>query len=70
MTEPTLRCVKCGSTDISTTFHEATECSYEYCDDCHESHGCKGGQDEHLVRFCRVCRFEWYDSPLDAAVKT
>jgi hypothetical protein len=62
MTE--IRCVKCGSTEISTTFHGSTDCFREYCDDCHE-HGCHGGKGEHLVRYCRGCSYVWYDLPID-----
>ena len=58
-----LRCAKCGSDDINTSWHQG-----------HGRYG-SGGCGfyakvvvyvEHLHRTCRNCQFEWADDTLDA----
>ena len=62
-----MTCPKCGSEDINTTFHPATDCTK--CNDCHEylslTKRCPGGTEEHLHRHCRGCQFSWNDPTLE-----
>lgn len=59
-------CPKCGSGDISTTWHPASDCSFDTCTDCHHGYRCKGGREEHLQMTCRGCGHVRYQAPLDA----
>ena len=54
-------CIKCGSTDIATTWHEDKwACGY----DSRQRFPTMDG--EHLHKHCRGCHFEWSIPPNDA----
>jgi hypothetical protein len=52
------RCPKCGSNLVGSGFH--SEQCMEY--------GCPGrwDDDEHILRHCQRCHYEWLEAPLDA----
>ena len=57
-------CIKCGSTDIATTWHEDKwACGY----DSRQRFPTMDG--EHLHKHCRGCHFEWSIPPNDAKEK-
>jgi predicted nucleic-acid-binding Zn-ribbon protein len=56
-------CVKCGSTDINTSYHRSYGMSIL-------AGGCGWtnlrGHGEHLHKTCRNCQYEWAEATLDA----
>lgn len=52
-------CLKCGADNPTVTYHEGG-CG---CGRCH-AHECKGGSEDHLVRHCVRCHFEWIEAPI------
>jgi len=68
MTE--LTCIKCGSSDIYTRYHDAKP----HCAECkklgHKPPSCERDdcdrKDEHLLRVCRSCGWSWLDDVLEA----
>jgi len=50
-------CPKCGSKDILSSYEEGYKCGCENPD--HD-------RSEHIERFCKNCRYEWQELPLDA----
>lgn len=67
--DPDAKCVKCGSEDVTTSFHQTTTCSFDHCDRCHNSTDCEGPSLEHFKRYCRNCLYKWVEATLDAKTK-
>lgn len=58
---PSRLCVKCGSEDVTTSYHSNEG------RDCHYGRVC-WGQDvvsEHLLRCCMRCGFDWVEATLE-----
>lgn len=66
--ERTLRCEKCGGTDIGTAYHKAHALSWYDCS--YSSHTKRSS--EHLHHTCRTCQWDWCDfipSPTEPATR-
>ncbi len=56
---PAAKCPKCGGSEINSLWHRATEYPGYDC----RNHG--SPREEHVVRHCTCCRYEWAETPLD-----
>ncbi len=54
-------CIKCGSKEVNSNYH-SENCQRNFTSDT----ACHYVEEEHMLRVCTNCRFEWLESPLDA----
>jgi|SRR5207253_639292 len=71
---PSAKCVKCGGEEVSTAWHQRGKCSrvdtsafsnvgLKFCDNAKGP--CADIAEDHLLRDCSNCGYEWLERPLD-----
>lgn len=61
------KCPKCGHDAVSSNFHrggDMTTCGY--ATHCYEQTEIETEEQDHILRDCRRCHYEWIELPLDA----